>query len=856
MRDNFGSSVVRHLANRAGHRCSNPDCRRETSGPDASSEGSVNIGVAAHISAAAPGGPRFDDLLAPAERASLANGIWLCQTCAKLIDSDLDRFTKDVLAGWKKDAEYRAQSLLQTPEDPRLADGPVLHLPQSDRSVSWLPFSARATTFVGRKVERDQLKSFLEAGAKFSWLLLTGAGGSGKSRLGLEFCHAMRPQWRTGFLSRTETFDNWSHFRPENPTLIVVDYVSSRAAQIGSLVLQLSRSAPYLPSPVRLLLIERDEGAWWSRFVPADSLSESAEMLQCRHSEPIRLGPLEPEALLAIAGDIASSRGMPWSESIAQEFQRQMRFLDPLQRPLFTMMAAGYSGGAAGDAVMDSEVLRRVLDRESGRRRALVPDGDQLRKMECLITLATLVGGLMRREGGFGFVADSHSASILPHPDQLDFQNYQSLVPGAGDDTILSGLQPDILGERFVLDQLATGRGNRDRTKKLVRTAWELQPGDLIDFVVRVASDFPGDSGVDALCELPLDSAKSRAAWGFLVGSLIVAANRSSDQRTQRLLEDLRLLANRHSEEPGLQESLGRAEFALGNVLLFEEGNVTAASSQFDVAIARAGAQSEIGAAAINNRGIAHHQAQDKAKAFADWCEVIATERVADEARACALNNRADVFAQRGAHEDAIRDRSAVLALRETSRDRRFIALFRRSQSYVVLKKLGPAFADLKAIFDSEDISVLQKSEALIERGLLLRDLGELHDAREDLEAVLTRTDLTLQMASDALLGLADVARLERNFDEALRYLDVISEGRDVPEVFVIEGLLIRSRLLLDKRDVASAEAIWQSIAANPGATARQKVVASSRGADPAHLLGERDNAGAADLCSPSHLQD
>jgi tetratricopeptide (TPR) repeat protein len=634
----------------------------------------------------------------------------------------------------------------------------------------------------------------------------------------------------------------------------VVDYIASRAAQIGSVVLQLSRSAQYLPSQVRLLLIERDEGGWLSDFVREDSLSESAEILKCRHSEPLRLGPLRPEELLAIAGDIASLRGAPWNDSIAEDFRRQIRFLDPLQRPLFTMMAAGYSEGEAGDAVMDSELLRRVLDRESARRRAIVPNGDQLRKLENLITLATLVGGLMRRDGGFGFLADSNLAPLLPHPDELDFQTYQNVVPGAGDDTILSGVQPDILGERFVLDRVATGRGDRDRTTKLVRTAWELQPGDLMDFVVRAASDFPGDSGVDALCELPLDSAKSRAAWGSLVGSLIVAADRSNDQRTQRLLRDLTLLADRYPDEPGLQKSLGRAQFALGNVFLFGEGNPVAAASQFDLAIARAGAESDVGAAAINNRGVAHHQVQDMAKAFDDWCDVITREDVADESRACALNNRADIFVRRGAHEDAIRDRSAVLALRETSSDRRFIALFRRSQSYVALKKFQPALDDLKAILDTEDISELQKSETLIERGLLFRNLGILREAREDLEAAFARGDLSLQMATDALLGFADVARLEHNFEEAIEYLDAIAERADVPEVFVIEGLLIRSRLLLDSGDVSGAEAIWQSIAANPAATARQQLIARDRGRDPAHLVGQRANASAQDLCSPSSL--
>src|SRR5207247_1287049 len=139
-RDEFNRHVVQLLGSRAGHHCSNPDCRRETSGPESTADGPVNIGVAAHITAAASGGPRFDPQLSPAQRSAAANGIWLCQSCAKLIDSDEARYTKPVLVSWRSSAERRAQSLLQTPERPQGADEPILVLPSTDPAVSWLPF--------------------------------------------------------------------------------------------------------------------------------------------------------------------------------------------------------------------------------------------------------------------------------------------------------------------------------------------------------------------------------------------------------------------------------------------------------------------------------------------------------------------------------------------------------------------------------------------------------------------------------------------------------------------------------------------------------------------------------------------
>ncbi len=107
-RDDFDAKTKRILAERVGFRCSNPHCRKLTSGPQSLPHKAVNIGVAAHITAASPGGPRYDPTLSPSERKSVENGIWLCQTCAKLIDSDPNRYTVKVLREWKSQAEREA----------------------------------------------------------------------------------------------------------------------------------------------------------------------------------------------------------------------------------------------------------------------------------------------------------------------------------------------------------------------------------------------------------------------------------------------------------------------------------------------------------------------------------------------------------------------------------------------------------------------------------------------------------------------------------------------------------------------------------------------------------------------------
>ena len=116
MRDEFTKGVKDVLAHRAGYRCSRPDCRASTAGP--SWEGvdqKSNVGVAAHITAAAPGGPRYDASLSAEDRRSVANGIWLCQTHAKEVDDDADAFSPAKLRAWKEHAEEYARALVGRP---------------------------------------------------------------------------------------------------------------------------------------------------------------------------------------------------------------------------------------------------------------------------------------------------------------------------------------------------------------------------------------------------------------------------------------------------------------------------------------------------------------------------------------------------------------------------------------------------------------------------------------------------------------------------------------------------------------------------------------------------------------------
>lgn len=107
-RDNFSQNTKIELAKRVSYRCSNPDCRKITIGPTETKYGTVSIGIACHIYAASPNGPRSNPNLSSNERKSIDNGIWLCSNCSIMIDKDAESYPPELLYEWKKNAEANA----------------------------------------------------------------------------------------------------------------------------------------------------------------------------------------------------------------------------------------------------------------------------------------------------------------------------------------------------------------------------------------------------------------------------------------------------------------------------------------------------------------------------------------------------------------------------------------------------------------------------------------------------------------------------------------------------------------------------------------------------------------------------
>lgn len=408
-------------------------------------------------------------------------------------------------------------------------------------------FAARKVEFVGRERHLSALGEFLNSEKTFSWWLVAGPGGTGKSRLALELCLRLGAGWRIGFLQGHRNLA-WGTWQPSQPTALIVDYANEDAERLGELIDELQRRADTedLALPVRVLLLVRDvEGEWRLDFLGGQVRRSRID--RARFAAPLVIDPLDDEALWTVlCSFIPDTQVLDDKSAIL----RQLRQIDPEGRPLFASLA--------GDAIASGRDLRdwdqrtlveTVLDREKRHWHLQWPLNDPaLRKHENLFALATLTGGMNRA------VLEQLDSSLFPSQiGELQVQWY-SAMSGRPATQRLEALVPDILGEVLVLRHLDSASGVDDRlVKAFLQYAWEISPEGTSWFLARTVMDFPVHQSLMPLARHVPEDRVQRLYWGRAV-FLIIAAH-SSAQRV-KMAQDLFSLFTGVIEEAATETAL------------------------------------------------------------------------------------------------------------------------------------------------------------------------------------------------------------------------------------------------------------------------------------------------------------
>ncbi|GAB3124691.1 tetratricopeptide repeat protein [Novispirillum itersonii] len=152
-----------------------------------------------------------------------------------------------------------------------------------------------APAFIGREPELQALLEWARGGGNtLSVRLLSGGGGSGKTRLAAEAAKSLRAGgWSAGFVPRTATTQTTQTIHSDGRGLfLILDYPEERMDVVNGLV-QAIRDRPDdgLPFPIRILLVSRRSFQDWQDV--AFDLGPRFGRQELAH-----LGPLSPQQAL------------------------------------------------------------------------------------------------------------------------------------------------------------------------------------------------------------------------------------------------------------------------------------------------------------------------------------------------------------------------------------------------------------------------------------------------------------------------------------------------------------------------------------------------------------------------------
>ncbi|MEN9666683.1 MAG: hypothetical protein RLZZ326_3046 [Planctomycetota bacterium] len=404
-----------------------------------------------------------------------------------------------------------------------------------DPSIHNLHYSQRWLDFQSRP-ELDQLHQWVADKAAFSWWAVIAPGGTGKSRLALELIHSLDAElWDAGFL--TDSFDaTWladkcQGWRPQRPTLLVVDYANARQEAVikGLETLSHTLRDDALFPRVRLLLLDRAAGfapgfaihneafRTWNNIrdrvrrnlyqperVPRPEMrltNETPPLVEQDELLKLQDPPLEewPAILTVVIGKATPPGEVPveidhltdanwWDHADRLTARGRMLYLELLgvvlaRNPQFITGSTG--------PVSTEDLLDAMLDRERNVRwlkewPASLPcpidwaNSAELKTLTRTIGFATLVRGIpIATENDWQPVEEATQLPGEWHGLLDSYLRVDSIPPaknGSGKQVtidVIQPLEPDLLGERLLLRLSSpTGTGRKARSPDVSPASW------------------------------------------------------------------------------------------------------------------------------------------------------------------------------------------------------------------------------------------------------------------------------------------------------------------------------------------------------------------------------------------------
>jgi tetratricopeptide (TPR) repeat protein len=407
-------------------------------------------------------------------------------------------------------AEKRAAALEVFASAGPRADGGVAGDWAADSGAAWLLRPEAEVVGFRPRPELGELAGWCVGGGRRGVRLVTGEGGSGKTRLALQLERELAGHgWRTLWVQRGREGSAVAAVRDSGePAVLVADYAETRPDLAG--LLAEAVAAGGCPD-VRVVLLARSAGEWWRQLLAGADYRLSVVLEQ---AEPLCLGPLTGadgwqelfgEAVTAFAGRLGVAR--PDARLLLDDPGAVVLVVHAAAL-LAVLDHAAAGGGGPARVYSAGEVLTGLLGHEarywhkSAVARGLVLDtgvqrlavavaclagaGSESEAAGLLACVPDLAGSAERRGQVARWLHDLYPAPASGdmggewlgalRPDRVAEHLVTSELDGRGE--LVPGLLAGLGGDRLVRALTVLGRAARDdgRAARLLRGAVE---GDL-----------------------------------------------------------------------------------------------------------------------------------------------------------------------------------------------------------------------------------------------------------------------------------------------------------------------------------------------------------------------------------------
>ncbi|XAL98675.1 ATP-binding protein [Phycisphaeraceae bacterium D3-23] len=389
--------------------------------------------------------------------------------------------------------------------------------------------------FVGRdELVQELIHGFLAFDAPrheqigFSWTLVYGKAGSGKSRLALElvreacsqyedilprsgYCGNGLPAWwgaiKKENLEDTLRRDELRRWDLDGPALMVIDYAGMSVDLLAALT-EFKKLSHKYKQMVRVLLLDRrndseeierlskqTHGLIGSMYMPETSRASDRFGIQL---EPLK----DDEDVVEIMVNRIKSRRPLRDHETPQWLLKQLDTIDDSgqRRPLFAGMVGQIFASEVGPGnngsddwlTARSELLDSVIELEEShwkQHKEFVRS--VYRQHKNLLALSTGCRGVpICVHDELATLAPSEVAKVgVPNLDSRNLDLFERMCsPGAAADAY-GILEPDIIGEWFTLRQLQANETDSIRLDAFVEIAWKVAPQGVSDFIFMCVQD-------------------------------------------------------------------------------------------------------------------------------------------------------------------------------------------------------------------------------------------------------------------------------------------------------------------------------------------------------------------------------